>query len=148
MVCLMIELYIDGSCSPMNPGGKGVAGALFCHNGIIDARSKHLGSGSKMSNNVAEYEGLLLGLEICKERGITSHIHIYSDSMLVVKQMGNRWKVKPGKIYTATYYRVKAFYDKYFQSDKIVWEWIAGTDNPADGLTRYPYEVGSKNQWA
>lgn len=142
----MIELYVDGSCSPMNPGGHGVAGALFLDKNIIDGRTRHLGDGAKMSNNVAEYEGLLLGLEICLERGVTTGFTIYSDSTLVINQMTRRWKVNRGKIYTEVYEKVKLFYVRHFSEVGITWEWVDGSENPADGLTRPPYEIGTKSE--
>lgn len=140
----MIELYVDGSCTK-NPHGFGVAGALYLDKGIIDGRTKHLGDGQWMSNNVAEYEGLMLGLEICLERDITSNITIYSDSELVIKQMTGKWKVKDKKIYSVVANRVTRFYWRHFNPDTITWEWISGHENPADGLTRPPYEIGAKN---
>lgn len=143
----MIELYVDGSCT-VNPHGFGVAGALFLDKGIIDGRTKHLGDGQWMSNNVAEYEGLMLGLEICLERGVTSNFHIYSDSELVLNQMMDKWKIKDKKIYSVVAMRVKRFYLRHFDHDTIKWEWIDGHENPADGLTRPPYEIGTKEKWA
>lgn len=47
----------------------------------------------KASNNVAEYHGLLRGLEAAAELGATS-VDVYMDSKLVVEQMSGRWKIK------------------------------------------------------
>ncbi len=133
-----IELYVDGSCEPTNPGGNGVAGAVLYANGITDGRTRQLGAGSHMSNNVAEYEGLRLGLEICLERGITRDFDIYSDSMLVVEQMNRRWKAKPKKLYTKAFQETFTMFYKSFQTNTIKIQWIAGAKNPADIYTR-PY---------
>lgn len=139
-----VELYIDGSCSPVNPGGDGVAGAYLCYGLETEGRYRHLGSSPKMSNNVAEYGGLLLGLEMCIEKGITSDLTVYSDSLLLVNQMLGLWKVKNGKIYSTIAKATKQFCRDHFTN--IRFEWIAGTENPADGLTRHPYEVGTKTE--
>lgn len=45
------------------------------------------------SNNVAEYHGLLRGLEAATELGATE-VDVYMDSKLVVEQMSGRWKIK------------------------------------------------------
>ncbi|QTH59154.1 bifunctional RNase H/acid phosphatase [Corynebacterium hindlerae] len=47
----------------------------------------------KASNNVAEYHGLLRGLEAAAELGATD-VDVYMDSKLVVEQMSGRWKIK------------------------------------------------------
>lgn len=44
------------------------------------------------TNNVAEYEGLILGLELALDKGI-DHICIEGDSMLVIQQMNGKWKI-------------------------------------------------------
>jgi probable phosphoglycerate mutase len=45
------------------------------------------------SNNVAEYRGLIAGLEAAIELGATD-VEVRMDSKLVVEQMSSRWKVK------------------------------------------------------
>ncbi len=136
----MIELYVDGSCEPTNPGGNGVAGAVLYTPMTTDGRSRQLGSGAQMSNNVAEYEGLKLGLEICLEHGITSNFEIWSDSMLVVNQMNGKWQVRGEKLYTKYFYQTKQFYNQHFETSTIHIQWVKGSENPADAYTRPPYE--------
>jgi probable phosphoglycerate mutase len=46
------------------------------------------------SNNVAEYSGLIAGLETALERDPTASVHVRLDSKLVVEQMTGRWKIK------------------------------------------------------
>ena len=45
------------------------------------------------TNNVAEYRGLIAGLEAAIELG-ASEVDVRMDSKLVVEQMSGRWKVK------------------------------------------------------
>ena len=45
------------------------------------------------SNNVAEYSGLIAGLEAALELGATA-VTVRMDSKLVVEQMSGRWKIK------------------------------------------------------
>lgn len=127
---------MDGSCEPQNPGGNGVAGAVLYANGLTDGRSRYLGSGSYMSNNVAEYAGLRLGLEICREHNITSNFTIYSDSQLVVNQMNGRWKAIGRKLYTQVFLDTKEYFYQHFNVPSIKIKWVAGIDNPADAYTR------------
>ncbi len=46
------------------------------------------------SNNVAEYNGLIAGLETALERDPSASVHVRLDSKLVVEQMTGRWKIK------------------------------------------------------
>ncbi len=45
------------------------------------------------TNNVAEYRGLIAGLDAARELGAT-HVAVRMDSKLVVEQMSGRWQVK------------------------------------------------------
>ena len=45
------------------------------------------------TNNVAEYNALLIGLELAKELGI-KHLEAYGDSQLIVKQMTGEYEVR------------------------------------------------------
>jgi probable phosphoglycerate mutase len=46
------------------------------------------------SNNVAEYNGMLAGLEAAFERAPEASVLVRMDSKLVVEQMSGRWKIK------------------------------------------------------
>lgn len=46
------------------------------------------------TNNVAEYNGLLAGLQRAFEIDPEASIHVRMDSKLVVEQMSGRWKIK------------------------------------------------------
>jgi ribonuclease HI len=55
-----IEGYFDGVCEPKNPGGHAAWGGIVKVDGETMWRSSgYCGVGSKMSNNVAEYQGAL-----------------------------------------------------------------------------------------
>ena len=49
------------------------------------------------SNNEAEYEALIKGLEWCVSNGIT-RLNVYGDSMLIVKQVQGIWSCKSDKL--------------------------------------------------
>lgn len=112
----MIECYFDGACEPMNPGGHAGWGAvILVDNQEVWYRQGYCGYGAEMSNNVAEYSGLIGLLTELKENWegyrCARAITIKGDSLMVVNQMAGRWKVKKG-LYMP-YYR-RAFDLAYF----------------------------------
>jgi ribonuclease HI len=58
---------------------------------VIAERAAPLG---KASNNVAEYSGLIAGLEAAEVIDPGARITVAMDSKLVVEQMSGRWKIK------------------------------------------------------
>jgi ribonuclease HI len=89
----MATLFADGAAKG-NPGPAGAGAVLFGDGGELLAElHKALG---RATNNVAEYEALILGLEEAKRRGIR-RLDVRMDSLLVVRQMQGLWKIKhPG----------------------------------------------------
>ena len=89
----MATLFADGAAKG-NPGPAGAGAVLFGDCGEVLAElHKSLGHAT---NNVAEYEALILGLEEARRRGI-QRLDVRMDSMLVVRQMQGLWKIKhPG----------------------------------------------------
>jgi ribonuclease H / adenosylcobalamin/alpha-ribazole phosphatase len=86
-------LYADGA-SRGNPGPAGAGAILLDEAGNVVAElARPLG---RATNNVAEYSGLILGLEEAKRRGATA-VDVRMDSKLVVEQMRGLWRIKhPG----------------------------------------------------
>jgi ribonuclease HI len=88
-------LYFDG-CSKGNPGPSGAGAVIYKDGEEIFAGSLFVGE--KETNNVAEYSGLLLGLEKAREMGI-KRLKVKGDSLLVIKQMRGEYQVRaPGLI--------------------------------------------------
>jgi probable phosphoglycerate mutase len=58
---------------------------------VIAERAERLG---RATNNVAEYNGLIAGLELYHEHTPDARLEVRMDSKLVVEQMSGRWKVK------------------------------------------------------
>ncbi len=48
----------------------------------------------RATNNVAEYRGLIAGLELYLEHTPDAELEVRMDSKLVIEQMAGRWKVK------------------------------------------------------
>lgn len=89
----VLEVFSDGAARG-NPGPAGAGAIVRLPSGQIIARlGKFLGT---QTNNVAEYEGLLLGLAKAHELG-AREVHVFADSLLVISQLKGEWKIKhPG----------------------------------------------------
>jgi ribonuclease HI len=84
------RLSTDGG-SRGNPGPAAYGYVLESEDGhVLDARGEAIGTAT---NNVAEYRGLIAGLESAVERGV-DELEVVSDSELLVKQMQGEYKVK------------------------------------------------------
>uniref|UniRef100_A0A7V4G7B2 Ribonuclease HI family protein n=1 Tax=Desulfobacca acetoxidans TaxID=60893 RepID=A0A7V4G7B2_9BACT len=83
-------LYCDGA-SRGNPGPAGAGFILF------DPEGRERAAGSRFlgvtTNNVAEYQALLLGLEEARKLGV-QHLQVYSDSELLVRQLTGVYRVR------------------------------------------------------
>ena len=83
-------LQFDGLCIP-NPG-TATAGAVLWSPGdrqIVFERGEFVGAGT---NNVAEYTGLLIGVQSAVDFGVKALL-IEGDSALVIQQVIGNWKV-------------------------------------------------------
>ncbi|UFS99651.1 bifunctional RNase H/acid phosphatase [Nocardia huaxiensis] len=75
-----------------NPGPAGY-GAVVWDDGHVRALAERKEFLGVTTNNVAEYRGLIAGLEAAAELG-AREVSVRMDSKLVVEQMSGRWKVK------------------------------------------------------
>jgi ribonuclease HI len=83
-------VHVDGGARG-NPGPAAAAAVVTTPEGeVLDEASEFLG---RATNNVAEYRGLILGLDRAKALGATE-IEVYNDSELVAHQINGRYKVK------------------------------------------------------
>ncbi len=85
-----VLVQADGG-SRGNPGPAGYGAVVFDGSGTVLAeRAASIG---RATNNVAEYSGLIAGLEAALELGATL-VDVQMDSKLVIEQMSGRWQVK------------------------------------------------------
>jgi len=86
-------LWTDGAARG-NPGPAGIGALLKSATGeVLVAASAYLG---EATNNVAEYQALLLGLTRALELGVR-RIEVRADSELLIKQLRGEYRVKsPG----------------------------------------------------
>ena len=89
-----LRIHVDGA-SRGNPGEAGFGVHVSAPDGRTVAELYgHLG---RATNNVAEYQGLLHALRWGQAQGARS-LEIFSDSELLVRQMGGRYRVKNPKL--------------------------------------------------
>jgi len=85
-----LVVHVDGGARG-NPGPAAAAAVLSTPGGdVVDEAHELLGV---VSNNVAEYRGLLLGLERARALG-ADEVEVVNDSELVAKQVNGQYKVK------------------------------------------------------
>lgn len=82
------------------------------------------------SNNVAEYSGLVAGLEAVRALDPEATVLVKMDSKLVVEQMSGRWKIKHPDMRTLA---MKA--RDVLPSENVEYQWIPRAENSrADAL--------------
>jgi probable phosphoglycerate mutase len=88
---LKVIVEADGG-SRGNPGPAGYGAVVLdaATDEVLAERQEGLGVAT---NNVAEYRGLIAGLQAARDLGATD-VEVRMDSKLVVEQMSGRWQVK------------------------------------------------------
>ena len=83
-------MYFDG-CSKGNPGRSGAGAVLYENGKEIWSDKKFVGE--KATNNVAEYNGLILALQELSKRSLPKVV-VYGDSQLIIQQITGVSKVR------------------------------------------------------
>ena len=87
---MRVIVHVDGGARG-NPGPAAAAAVVSDPDGeVLDESAEVLGV---VTNNVAEYRGLLLGLQRAQELGATE-VDVVNDSELIAKQVNGEYKVK------------------------------------------------------
>ncbi len=87
---MRVVVHVDGGARG-NPGPAAAAAVVSTPDGeVLDEAAELLGT---VTNNVAEYRGLLLGLDRARALGATE-VEVVNDSELVAHQVNGRYKVK------------------------------------------------------
>ena len=132
----LLIVEADGG-SRGNPGHAGY-GALVRDpesGEIIREKAAYLG---KVSNNVAEYSGLVAGLELAREINPAGRIHVKMDSKLVVEQMSGRWQIKHADMRS-----LAAKARRVIDPRQVTYEWIPREKNKdADRLSNEAMDAG------
>ena len=87
---MKVVVHVDGGARG-NPGPAAAAAVVSTPDGdVLDEAHEYLGVAT---NNVAEYRGLLLGLDRARALG-ADEVDVVNDSELVAKQVNGVYKVK------------------------------------------------------
>ena len=87
-----VQIEADGG-SRGNPG-EAAYGALLKDASTGEVIAEHAECIGVATNNVAEYRGLIAGLELFNEHTPEADLEVRMDSKLVVEQMSGTWKIK------------------------------------------------------
>jgi ribonuclease H / adenosylcobalamin/alpha-ribazole phosphatase len=79
----------------------------------------------RATNNVAEYRGLIAGLEMAREVDPTAALEVRMDSRLVIEQMAGRWKIKH------TDMKSLALQAARLRPATVIWTWVPRERNKA-----------------
>jgi len=137
---LLIEIYFDGLCQPINPGG------IACYAFVVKSDGKTIYSDYGLAtepfsrdstNNVAEYTGLARALEWLVENNLISDkVEINSDSQLIVNHLRGLYRVKAKRI-IPLYQKVLVLKSKFHD---LQIHWVPREENKeADMLTNEAY---------
>ncbi|MET8797926.1 bifunctional RNase H/acid phosphatase [Nocardia sp. NPDC004568] len=120
-----------------NPGPAGYGAVVFDADrvGVLAERREALGV---TTNNVAEYRGLIAGLEAAAELGARV-VTVRMDSKLVVEQMSGRWKIKHAALIPLADRARRLAAD----FDQVTYRWIPRAENShADRLANEAMDDG------
>src|ERR1700739_3612586 len=119
---LKVIVEADGG-SRGNPGPAGYGSVVWtADRSTVLAESKQ--AIGRATNNVAEYRGLIAGLEEAAKLKATE-VAVLMDSKLVVEQMSGRWKVKHPDLAELNA-QARALASRF---DRITYEWMPRARN-------------------
>ncbi len=84
-----LTIYSDGA-SRNNPGEAGAGVYILQDDAPVEKIARYLGT---TTNNIAEYNAAIIGLEYAVKRG-ASRVRLFADSELLVKQINGQYRVK------------------------------------------------------
>jgi probable phosphoglycerate mutase len=110
-----------------NPGPAAYGALVRDADGtVLDSEARTLGVAT---NNVAEYSGLVAGLEMARTIDQTAAVEVRMDSRLVIEQMAGRWKTKHADL------KPLAQRAASLCAAEMTWTWVPRAENSAaDGL--------------
>ena len=137
-----ITIFADGLFEPRNSNGFACWGwaAIDADGQEIASAYGCVGRGAGMSNNVAEYTGLIEGLKWADEHAAGMDIELLTDSQLAVNQVIGEWECRaPHLIPLCDDVR------RLLRQTKARLRWIPREQNTrADELTRIAYREARK----
>ena len=119
------RLIVEADGGSRGNPGPAAYGALVRDGGTGEVLNREGLPLGRATNNVAEYSGLIAGLEMAREIDPDAEVDVRMDSKLVVEQMAGRWKVKhPAMIPLAR--RANTI-----RPPRVHWTWVPRAENGA-----------------
>ena len=112
-----------GSRGNPGPAGYGALVRDAATGRVLAERADYLGI---VSNNVAEYSGLVAGLRAAVAIDPAALIEVRADSRLVVEQMSGRWKIKHDDMR-----RLAAQARTIAPPENVTYTWVPRSENAA-----------------
>jgi ribonuclease H / adenosylcobalamin/alpha-ribazole phosphatase len=131
-----VVVEADGG-SRGNPGPAAYGAVLRdAESGAVLA--EHAEAIGETTNNVAEYRGLIAGLEMAREHAPGAEVEVRLDSKLVIEQMAGRWKIKHPDM------RPLALRAQRLAPEGVTWTWVPRAQNAhADRLLNDALDVAT-----
>ncbi|GAA3616986.1 bifunctional RNase H/acid phosphatase [Marihabitans asiaticum] len=141
-----LRLEADGG-SRGNPGVAGY-GALLRDADSGDLLVELAAPLGTASNNVAEYRGLIAGLEAAQRIGADVEVEAALDSKLVVEQMSGRWKIKHADMRALALEARKLADAIVAAGGSVRYSWVPRADNAdADALSNRAMDGETIERW-
>ena len=137
---MKVLVEADGG-SRGNPGPAGYGSVVWSADRatVLSESKQAIG---RATNNVAEYRGLIAGLEDAVKLGATE-VAVSMDSKLVVEQMAGRWRVKHPDL-VALHTQARALASRF---DQISYSWVPRDRNAhADRLANEAMDAAAEAQ--
>jgi ribonuclease HI len=117
-----VELVVEADGGSRGNPGIAAGGAVVIADGtVVSEIGVYVGIAS---NNVAEYQGMIAGLQAAIEREPFASVRVRMDSKLVVEQMSGRWKIKHPDM------QVLAAKARALTAERqVTFEWVPRLDN-------------------
>lgn len=131
-----VTLWFDGACEPVNPGGHGTYGIVIEQDEqIVHEERGYIGEGEGITNNVAEYEALIAGLEHIRAEYSGASVTVHGDSQLVIRQLTGEYAVRSPRL-RPLWQDARRLANQL----DVEFEWVPREQNePADALSRVAY---------
>lgn len=138
---MRILVNCDGSLKGKNPGGHGVGGFVIkdeSDGSVLHSGAVSFGIKPEMTNNYAEYGAVLEALKCIRDMGLSDvPVLIKSDSMLVIRQLTDKWECKNQVL--------RGLRDEIWRVTEdflsVEYDWVPRTQNrDADAMSRSLYD--------
>lgn len=119
------RLIVEADGGSRGNPGPAAYGALVRDAGTREVLNREGLTLGVATNNVAEYSGLIAGLEMARAIDPGAAVDVRMDSKLVIEQMAGRWKVKHPDM------KPLALKAQRLRPAQVTWTWVPRAENKA-----------------